>query len=267
MNLNIKNDKPVVFVKVQTTGLETGSDRVLELALIKFEEGKEPVSVIRRFNPGINISEEISAINGITNDIVKNESPFEEKAEGISKFIKGCDFVGFNIRKFDIPFLSAELYRSGVEFTTFGTKFIDLKTFYQKVDERNFSNAMKTYVGKDVDKNITSDSFLNDSVELFNNMIQKSDGQGVGSEKVDGSDFSKLSKIFDPSFGSLDIDGKIVLNENNRPVFSFGKHKGKIVADVLLSEDEGYFQWIINQDFSHNTKTVVKKILQKARAQ
>lgn len=268
MNLNVKNDKPVVFVKVQTTGLKPATDKILELALIKFEDGKEPVTVTRRFNPGINIPEEASAYNGITNEDVKNEPAFEEKAEGILSFIKGCDFIGFNVRGFDIPFLSAELYRSGVEFTTFGTKFVDLKNFYQRIDARNFQNAVKTFLGKDIESNISSGDYLSESVELFNAMLDKSNGQKLGTGEVVESSFPTLSKLFDPSFGSLDIDGKIVLNEDKRPVFNFGKkHRGKVVADVLLTEDPGYFQFILDGDFSRDTKTVVKKIVQKAKAQ
>ena len=267
MNINVKNERPVVFVKIQTTGTDRKTDRILELALIKLEEGKEPISVVRRFNPGINISEEITKINGFSNENLKNEPAFEEKAEGILSFIKGCDFIGFNIRKFEIPFLSAEFYRSGIEFTTYGVKFIDLKNFYQRIDARNFRNAVKTFVGKDLGENIKSSEWVTESVGLFNKMLEKSNGQVLSDGKVIESNFETLSELFDPSYGSLDIDGKIVLNENKRPVFNFGKHQGKIVADVLLNEEPGYFQWILNSDFSHDTKNVVKKILQKAQSQ
>lgn len=267
MNLNIKNEKPVVFVKVQTTGFDRKTDRILELSLIKFEEGKDPVSVTRRFNPGVNISEKITKINGFSNENLKDEPSFEEKAEGILSFIKGCDFIGFNIRDFEIPFLSAEFYRSGIEFATYGVKFIDLKNFYQRIDARNFKNAVKTYVGKELGDTIKSEDWVTESVELFNKMLEKSNGQTLGTGEVVEPDFSKLSELFDPSYGSLDIDGKVVLNENKRPVFNFGKHKGKVVADVLLNEEPGYLQWILNQDFSYDTKSVVKKILQKAQSQ
>ena len=99
MNLKLTSDKPVVFIKVQTTGVDPNKDRILELSLIKFVEGQDPVSVTRRFNPGIDIPEEATAENGIRNEDVVNEVPFEEKAESIKSFLKDCDFVGFSIRK------------------------------------------------------------------------------------------------------------------------------------------------------------------------
>ena len=53
MDLNVKNDKPVVFLKVQTTGADVDKDRIVELALIKYEEGKSPISIVRRFEGDI----------------------------------------------------------------------------------------------------------------------------------------------------------------------------------------------------------------------
>jgi len=52
-----------------------------------------------------------------------------------------------------------------------------------------------------------------------------------------------------------DKDGKPVMTE----YFNFGKHKGKTVADVLRF-DQGYFSWVMNGEFTYNTKQVLMRI-------
>ena len=42
-------------------------------------------------------------------------------------------------------------------------------------------------------------------------------------------------------------------------MFSFGKHKGKLVTDVLETEP-GYFGWLLNADFPLYTKKVLTAI-------
>ena len=190
MELSIKNNKPIVFIKVQTTGLKSEEDRIVELALVKFEKEKTPVKVVRRFNPGIDIPEESSKYSGITDKDVQDEPSFEEKAGGILGFIEGCDFIGFNIRNFDIPFLSAEFVRSGENFSTYGRKFIDLKSFYQRIEARNFKNAVKRFIGLDIEDQISSEDFLKHSINLFNSMLDNSENQELETGEVVISDFN-----------------------------------------------------------------------------
>lgn len=42
-------------------------------------------------------------------------------------------------------------------------------------------------------------------------------------------------------------------------VFNFGKYKGQSVSEVL-KKDPGYYSWILNSDFTLNTKAMLTKI-------
>ena len=66
------------------------------------------------------------------------------------------------------------------------------------------------------------------------------------------SDYSSYSK-------NVDFAGRIVYDENGVEVFNFGKYKGIPVAEVL-KKDMGYYGWIMNGDFTLNTKNVLTKI-------
>ena len=58
---------------------------------------------------------------------------------------------------------------------------------------------------------------------------------------------------------NVDFAGRIVYNDANVEVFNFGKYKGVPVKEVLR-RDPGYYGWILNGDFTLNTKNILTKI-------
>jgi len=51
----------------------------------------------------------------------------------------------------------------------------------------------------------------------------------------------------------------MIYDENDVEIFNFGKYKGVPVTEVL-EKDPGYFNWILNSDFTLNTKAMLTKI-------
>jgi DNA polymerase-3 subunit epsilon len=66
------------------------------------------------------------------------------------------------------------------------------------------------------------------------------------------ADYSSYNK-------NVDFAGRIVYNEQGVEVFNFGKYKGMSVAEIL-KKDIGYFGWLMQGDFTLNTKNVLTKI-------
>ncbi|MCJ7629300.1 MAG: hypothetical protein MUO50_13050, partial [Longimicrobiales bacterium] len=56
MILPFELDRPLVFLDLETTGLSTLSDRIIELAIIRVSPQGDVLEAVRRFNPGIPIS-------------------------------------------------------------------------------------------------------------------------------------------------------------------------------------------------------------------
>ena len=56
-----------------------------------------------------------------------------------------------------------------------------------------------------------------------------------------------------------DYAGRIVFDEKGVEVFSFGKHKGRPVAEVFRTEPS-YYAWMMNGDFPLYTKKVITAI-------
>ena len=57
----------------------------------------------------------------------------------------------------------------------------------------------------------------------------------------------------------VDYAGRIALNDDDEPVFNFGKHKGRRVVDVLAKEPS-YYSWMMDGDFTLDTKQQLTKI-------
>ena len=113
MRLNLKN--PIVFLDLETTGINVVTDRIVEIAFLKiFPDGREEEK-LQLINPGIPIPPQASAIHGIYDEDVKDAPRFKEVAKIYAKFIEGCDLAGFNSTRFDIPLLTEEFLRVDVD--------------------------------------------------------------------------------------------------------------------------------------------------------
>ena len=106
MRLNLK--RPIVFFDLETTGVDTAKDRIVEVSMIKVMPDGEEVVRTRRINPQMHIPEQASEIHGITDEDVKDCPTFAQVAKSMAQFIDGCDFGGFNSNRFDLPMLVEE---------------------------------------------------------------------------------------------------------------------------------------------------------------
>jgi len=102
-----------VAFDTETTSLSPVSGRVIELSGIKFklkEDEIEPFDEL--INPDEPIPEEITQINGITNEMVKNQPKAEEIIPEFLRFIDGSDTVLLAHNAcFDTSFVGMEIAR------------------------------------------------------------------------------------------------------------------------------------------------------------
>lgn len=108
-------DKPLVFVDVETTGLNPSLHRVIEIAALRYEHGTITSSVATLLDPGIAIPPMISRITNITDGDVAGQPVFETIAEELRRLMDGAIFVAHNVR-FDYSFLKNEFGRLGMPF-------------------------------------------------------------------------------------------------------------------------------------------------------
>ena len=104
---NIKLERPLAFIDVETTGINPYSDRVVELSILRIHPDGTEEYKSHRVNPEVPIPAGATAVHGITDADVIGEPIFRQYGKSVCDFLKGCDLSGFNIITFDLPFLKA----------------------------------------------------------------------------------------------------------------------------------------------------------------
>jgi DNA polymerase-3 subunit epsilon len=219
---------------------------------LKLLPNGEKIHYHRRLNPEIPIPEAISKIHGITNEMVANEPSFNEVAGEIFLFLENCDFAGYNSNYFDIPFLVEELLRVGMEFELDGRRFVDVQAIFHKNEPRDLKAAYRFYCQKELTNAHSAVADINATYEILLSQLDRY-------PDTIKPDVDFLHRYTAKNNKSVDLAGRIVYNDKNIPVFNFGKHKGRSVAEVFQSEPS-YFQWMMDGDFPEYTKRVITKI-------
>ena len=236
MKLNL--NKPLVIFDLETTGLDLVKDRVIQISYIKvYPDGKE-----ERGNELINPEKHIE--------------PIITQLTGISD----------------------EFLRAGIDFDFSKCKLIDACSIFRKMERRNLAAAYKFYCGRKMEEDFEAHRADQDTEATYRVLMGQLDKYAPGAnedpEKVLENnmqalaDFSKMNKNVDFAgrivWGEVkDTNGNAVLDEKGEPkmieVFNFGKYKGMPVVEVL-KRDPGYYGWILQGDFTYNTKQVLTRI-------
>ena len=107
----LKLSKFVVF-DTETTGLNPATNSIIEFSAILFENGKQKNTLAFLCNPGVQISNEIENLTGITNEMLIGQDTFDSFANAVLDFFGDLPIVGHNL-SFDMSFLKHEMYRCG----------------------------------------------------------------------------------------------------------------------------------------------------------
>lgn len=258
MQLALKN--PLLFFDIESTGLNVATDRIVEISIVKVspmgpgQPNKVEVKT-RRVNPTIPITPGAQAVHGISDEDVKDEPTFRQLAKSLAKWMEGCDIAGYNHLKFDIPMLAEEFLRADVDFDFRARKLVDVQNIFHRKEQRTLKAAYAFYCDKDLENAHSAQADTMATYEVLEAQLDR-----YAADKVDPllNDVEYLAK-YSTTNKFVDYAGRMVYNEDGKPVFNFGKHKGKLVADVLESEPS-YYAWIENGDFTLDTKKMLTKI-------
>jgi len=248
---NLKLERPIAFIDVETTGLNPYTDRIVELSILKIHPGGNEEYKSHRVNPEMPIPAATTAVHGITDADVANEPTFRQYATSIRDFLEACDISGFTVIKFDLPCLEAEFARANVEFSRKGRYLIDSQVIYHQREPRNLQAAYRKYCGKEMANAHNADEDAKASAQVLDGQLEMypdlpRDVSGLSAL------FSKAEKQY------VDAEGKFIWVEG-AAVCNFGKkHKGRRLSDIL-TEDPDYLEWITRSDFSMEVKEMATK--------
>jgi DNA polymerase III subunit epsilon len=248
MRLNLKN--PIIFFDLEATGINVNSDRIVEISYLKVSPNGNEENKTFRVNPGIPIPKEASAIHHILDEDVAHCPTFKEIGKQVANDMEGCDIAGFNSNRFDVPMLVEEFLRNDIDVDLTKRKFIDVQVIFHKMEQRTLGAAYKFYCGKELDGAHGAQA---DTLATYEVLKSQLDFYSELQNDVPYlSEFSSFNR-------NVDFAGKMVYNDQNIEVFNFGKYKEKSVEEVL-KRDSGYYGWMMQGDFSLNTKNVLTRI-------
>ena len=127
---------------------------------------------------------------------------------------------------------------------------IDVQTIFHKMEQRTLSAAYKFYCDKDLDNAHTAEADTRATYEVLKSQLDRY--PDLQNDMAALAEFSTHTK-------NVDFAGRIVYNEDGVEVFNFGKYKGRSVSEVFKT-DIGYYGWMMQGDFTLNTKNVITNI-------
>ena len=248
--MELKLKRPICFFDLETTGVNISKDRIVEISILKVFPNGTQESKTWLVNPEMHIPAETTAIHGITNEKVAKEPTFKQIASKVNEMIKGSDLGGFNSNRFDIPLLAEELLRVGLDFDMKNTVAIDVQTIFHKMEKRTLSAAYQFYCDKNLDDAHSAEADTMATFEVLKAQLDR---------YPELENDTKFLAEFSARKQFADFAGFIAYNKDGKEIFSFGKHKGKLV-ETVMDEEPGYFGWLQNADFPLYTKKVLTAI-------
>ena len=245
----LKLERPLVFIDLETTGINIAIDRVIEIAIVKIMPDKTKLVKHKFINPQMPIPKSSIDIHGITDEKVKDAPTFKEVANELKQFIDNADLSGYNSNRFDIPLLMEEFLRAGIELDMTNRRMLDVQTIFHMMEKRTLEAAYKFYCTKDLVDAHSAEADASATWEILEAQLERYTHLGTTIDTV--LQFTGEEKY-------VDFARRFVL-DNDVEVFNFGKHKGRSVVEVLKAEPQ-YYDWMMRGDFPLHTKQKLTEI-------
>lgn len=229
---------------LETTGVDTKKDRIVEICVHKKVKGvTETFHTL--INPEMEIPVGASDVHGITNEMVKDSPTFKDVSKKVFEMMDGCDIVGYNSDRFDIPLIMNEFKRCGITLNVDDVCLIDV----YKIEAKNVSNklgdAYFRHIGKVLEGAHSAKDDTLATVEILNSQIKKFDLP---------SNFEELESYILDGQPRLDMEGKLKYIDGEI-CWTFGKNFNKPV-----SSDLSYLKWFMTNDIADDLRSILEKI-------
>ncbi|MGM9969249.1 MAG: PolC-type DNA polymerase III [Anaeroplasma sp.] len=178
-DINLKEASYVVF-DIETTGFSQTYDEIIEIAACKVYQGGIIENYTTFVNPQRHISENITDLTSITDDMVASAPTINEVLPSFLKFCEGSILVAHNA-KFDIGFIYSKLKKYNISFNEFPVidtlnlfragYYKDVKKFNLKVLSKYFKIKQEQHHRAIDDTRVTALCFICMLNDLYNKGI------------------------------------------------------------------------------------------------
>jgi len=249
--------RPLAVIDLETTGIDVKKDRIVEISVLKIWPDGTRKHHTRLLNPTIPIPEEATAFHGFTDADVANEKTFVQIADGLERFLNGCDLCGFNLRRYDMRLLYAEFKRAGIDWNLEGRSIVDPLEIYHHYEKRDLTSAVKFYLNRDHEGAHGAMADVLATEALIDAMLEKYAKLPRNVEN--------LSQFFtDPN--KVDFEGKFK-SINGVVQFTFGKCRGQPLTAVAANDRRYLEDFLLNApDFPEDAKDIIRLALEQVQS-
>jgi DNA polymerase-3 subunit epsilon len=175
----LKLERPLVFLDFESTGLDTQSDRIVELAFVRLLPDGKREALVQRVNPGIEVSKQATKVTGIhTLDACGLfwGPPLKKVGDKLVEFLADSDIAGFNQIAYDMPLWLAECRRHDIPFALGDRHQIDVKVLFNVCETtwdrflmgpRNLTAAVRHYCGRELDGAHSAEADTNATIDVL----------------------------------------------------------------------------------------------------
>lgn len=233
----------VVCLDVETTGLDKGADRVIEVCIRDYHDENRPV-FLRRFKSPVPIAPDAQACHGISDEDLIDCPSFAHCADDVKSELERADvIVGYNV-DFDIEMLQREFQLSVTE-VKWPTLVVDAYRLWNihRPRKRNLQEAYIEFVhpsGFEGAHGAVADTLA--TVKVLKNQLISFNLETTPWDQLD----AERARWFALSDHFVYEDATILCN--------FGKHKGQKVLDI----DFGYLKYLQEKDFPRHVKALAE---------
>lgn len=246
----IQLERPLIFIDIESTGVDREQDKIVELCLCKlFPDGKREIKT-NRYNPGIPIPAGATEVHKITDADVAGKPFFKQHAKAILDWIEGCDIAGFNSNSYDCVMLFHELSRAGLYWDYTKVRLIDVGNIFKIKEPRTLTAAVKMYCGKDHEEAHGAEADVLATLEVFEKQLERYEDLPQTLDEL--CVFSNFDKQM------LDLSGRFVYDKDGVILLNFGKYKGQPAKDCM-----DFLNWMVYKaNFSEDSRRVAISIME-----
>lgn len=138
--------KDYVVIDLEMTGLNAKTDRILELGAVRIRDGKQTAFFSEIINPGVELSEKIIELTGITNEDAHAGKAAEETIPLFLSFLGEDVLVGQNIL-FDYSFLKQWAVNHNMIFEKSAVDTLKLARKFLPAEQKKNLESLCCYYG------------------------------------------------------------------------------------------------------------------------
>ncbi len=248
----LAGERPLVVFDLETTGADRLTDRIVEIAALRFSPDGSADVFESRVNPGVKIPRESTRVHGISDADVTDAPAFAAVAGPLLEFLGNADLAGYSVRAFDIPVLVREFALMGLVFPLERRRIIDMQTIYFRKEPRDLSAAVRFFAGREHTGAHAALADVVASAEVLAGQLRRYEDLP--------RDVAGLHEVSRPPEGRYADPDKRFLWRDGEIVFAFSEHRGKTLAEVA-EKHPGFLDWMISKSFSEESKEIARGAL------